>query len=172
MVTDSHAPMSQSRSPLAMPLPAETPAPGMRARPGSHREDDDAAEVAWGGAQEHDSGMPVVLEDVPDHAGRMPMAVAIAAAAEASDGRPATIPPTFPHGSSDDAIPASARRKRSSLQSAVTAAPDTERNPLIEESSFGAGMLERGAAESHTAKKLILGAVVIAAAAAALLFAF
>jgi serine/threonine protein kinase len=201
VVTDSLAGASQSRSPIAMPLPASsisavTPIGvpsgvpiqhmGGAASGPAHRDEEEAADVAWGGGQEHDSGAPIVLDEVPDHSGRArapSMAGALAAAAETplpaprstlvgvaapstfATHRKASAPAAFPHGSSDDAL--SGRTKRSSSPPAATAR-DTEPTPLVEASSFGAGMI--GAQKSNGARNLVIGVLAAAAIAAGLFF--
>src|SRR5688572_2003816 len=72
---------SQVHLPLRAPT-SETPGTGpvpAQARHGSqsglhdaHHDEEDAAEVAWGGGQEHDSGQPVLLDDVPDVGSKYP----------------------------------------------------------------------------------------------------
>ena len=197
MMTDSlgGAP-SQSRSPLQMPLPAAAesdavPRLGMTPLPTRSRPEDEDAEVAWGVAQEHDSGQPVVLEDVPDHAGRARApSVAGQLAASADEPQPGwqktlvgtgvrrreTAPPvTFPYGSSNDALGRSSRASGAGGRSgthAVEAPPDTEPHERVDADApaFGAGMLERQPARSPRA--LIIGVVAAALVGAALFLAF
>jgi serine/threonine protein kinase len=197
MVTDSLAGVSQSRSPLPLPpdgdsvqqartptsqrglaVPLPPPTERMSARSASEAEDD-VADVAWGGAQEHDSGQPVVLDDVPDHAGRAPSIGpgAVAAAVAADGGTPewqklgmdqppqrtsqrAIAPAKFPQGSSDNALPG---RPRTGQFATSEPAPDeTARTPMLEASSFGAGMLENKKADNKTTL-MIVGGLAVAA---------
>ena len=199
VVTDSLGAASQSRSPLNMPLPAGpddsqqrraitavTPvgvpsgvpiAPmGMSAR-GAHDEEE-AADVAWGGGQEHDSGAPVVLDDVPDHSGRTraPSMAGALAAADAHQqsarhtligaavppavARAAQAPSTFPHGSSDDALHGQHERRSSTppaTASAREAPRDTEPTPMVDASSFGAGIVaQKGSGARNAAIAVLL----------------
>ncbi|MCB9571339.1 MAG: protein kinase [Kofleriaceae bacterium] len=194
--TDSLAGMSQSRSPVSMPLaPPEDSqqislgapiAPlGAPVAP-LHRDEDEAADVAWGGAQEADSGAPVVLDEVPDHSGRArapSMAGALAAAADTgmvehrrtlvsavappptttpTRSRSATQPARFPDGSSNDALSGRARRRSSSPPGVgATEAPrDTEPTPMVEASSFGASIV---AQRKHGARNAAIGVLVVGA---------
>jgi eukaryotic-like serine/threonine-protein kinase len=187
MVTDSLGGVpSQSRSPLPMPMPptelapvdavprlANTPLPDRPlARSGS--EDDEAADVAWGGGQEHDSDQPVVLDEVPDHSRRAPSVAGALAAAAAEPARAdwqrtliggapaprgATVTPAeFPYGSSNDAL--AGRTRRASSQPGYAPGADTDEAPRVDASSFGAGLLDRG--PSHTTRNLIVGALIAA----------
>jgi serine/threonine protein kinase len=207
MVTDSLGAMpSQSRSPLPLPSGQEDFPPHMRTPTGmtavprntspiravaqpvaGHGDEEEAADVAWGGAQEADSGQPVVLDDVRDHSHRAPGVAAALAAHEGSHGHTPTgqralhaaaalerggiQPARFPHGSSDDAVP-TGRRARTSGHPAVEAAPDTERHPLVEASSFGAGMLASTATQSNTTRNVLIGAAVAAVLGVVLFLAF
>jgi serine/threonine protein kinase len=143
-------------------VPSGTPASHaqMSAQAAQHDEDD-AAEVAWGGGAEHDSGAPVVLDDVPDVSSKFPAIPAglTASAAHAAagglsheltparrtmmgppgaqqHGRPQSQQPVhWPHGSSEDALPPS-QRTRARTSSGYTPMPvapieDTTRNPLL-----------------------------------------
>jgi len=201
MVTDSLGAMpSQSRSPLHLPLPAgepsgihvgphvnptdgvprhnmaNTPPPVLRAKSPQLADEDEAADVAWGGAQEHDSGQPVVLDEVPDHAGRgrAGMAGALAAAQDerapgwqktlvgVGDRTPTrgreVLPAKFPHGSSDDAVGGiTPRRKRTEHGIAAEAPRDTEPHTRVDAPTFGAGMLEQ---RSTGVRNLIIGAAI------------
>jgi serine/threonine protein kinase len=204
MVTDSlSGGVSQSRSPLALPLPGDgdaqgrtptgtaravLPAPAterMSARSGSEAEDD-VADVAWGGAQEPDSGQGVVLDDVPDHSARVPSVAGLAAAAaEQSNeweraGRPtpsaqqrAVVPAKFPVGSSDDALSPRPRSGHHAAVAPVESHSDaTERNERVEASSFGAGMLEGKKAEGNALRNLLIAAVVLGLVAVGAYVAF
>jgi serine/threonine protein kinase len=127
----------------------------------AQHEEDDAAEVAWGGGAEHDSGAPVVLDDVPDVSSKFPAiphgltaSAAHAAAGGLSheltparrtmmgppgagqqQGRPSSQPVQWPHGSSEDALPppGRSRARTSSGYTPMPVAPieDTTRNPLV-----------------------------------------
>ena len=149
-VTDSLA--GVSRSPIRTPLPlraatSEPAMPAMRVRASSSPphagEEEEAADVAWGGGQEHDSGQPVVLDDVPEISGNFPrtgtgphavragtaggLAHAIdhgfsdhdPAAASTMVGlgapsqRAGSAPDSWPHGSSNDVVRKRAHRSSS-----------------------------------------------------------
>jgi hypothetical protein len=211
MVTDSLAGMSVSRSPVQMPLSGSGPSnaddsvqraltpTGMRnavpqmapqtermmARAASEADDGDA-DVAWGGAQEADSGQPVILDDVPDHSGRAPSMAGALAQVAAEGGTPewqkhgmptptaqqrAVMPAKFPHGSSDDAL--SPKPRTGQMAAAAVDAPTehTERNERIDASSFGAGMIAAGHAD-NTKRNVLIGAVAVALAAVVLFLVF
>ncbi len=107
------------RSPVAS-LAAAAIAP-TRARSAPAEELEDAADVAWGTGREHDTGPPVALDDVPDHAHRRPGFAATALEESALDDAPTPLPmpaaipelvpvakaapAAWPHGSSPDAVP-------------------------------------------------------------------
>jgi serine/threonine protein kinase len=203
MVTDSLNAMSQSRSPINLPLPAgetdgvprhnyaHTPPPTVIRAKSHNADEDEAADVAWGGGQEHDSGQPVVLDDVPDHAARgrgtnPGMAGTLAAQHKETSGIHNTLlgigertptgrrtisPAQFPYGSSDDAVGGITPRRRSTHSGmAAPAAPDTEPHDRVDGPSFGAGMLAEQ--KSGGLKNLIIGGAVAVIAGAALFFAF
>jgi len=205
MVTDSLSGMSQSRSPIQMPLQAPTSAGSsgsmaaqsmtMQGVPQAHHHDEDGdADVAWGGAQDPDSHQPVVLDEVPDHSHRSPSAAGALAAAAADAPRRTLVgaavaaprhitPAKFPVGSSDDALAPPSRfsggRPRTGqvqIGAAVDApyaphARDTEPTPLVEASSFGAGIVgNRGAPSSNTGRNVAIGVAVLAIAGLAIFF--
>ncbi|MBP8808446.1 MAG: protein kinase [Kofleriaceae bacterium] len=155
-VTDSLAGASRSpiaaRTPLPLPLrarPAASDAPPARAssRAQSHDEEE-AADVAWGGGLEQDSNREPV-DDVPDYS-RPGLA---AAAASVDDSRDPTLigvmapaaqsrrPTTFPHGSSSDAVPS--RGSVTAIPVATDLADPTAPNPRASSPAFGAAIVEK-----------------------------
>ncbi|MEZ4402956.1 MAG: protein kinase [Kofleriaceae bacterium] len=188
VVTDS---LAGARSPVSgrTPLPAAVRAPSQPGIPPVPRrrtdeiraatgDDDEAADVAWGGGQEHDSGQPVVVDDVPDYARHPAAAASLGTITDEADGADsATLigmmapaahaaPSTFPHGSSADAVP---RRRATGTSGAVAVPLDevgdvTARNPRASSpelggSAFGANLVE---ARRGSGAKIALGLAVVA----------
>ena len=209
MVTDSLAGMSVSRSPINLPpgaphqpqgrdtartpvpLPLRAPnqedgtGPTMTAH-GVHAHDDHDAEVAWGGAQEHDSDQPVLLEDVPDVSSKYPAvpsglgaAAQVAMGADAASrktligqampqGRRGSQPNLWAQGSSEDAVPAQRGRYPTGAEFTPSQAQqpidDTQRSPLVDGGNYtGAVVIQK---KGGTAKVAIIAAAVVAVAAA------
>ena len=200
VVTDSLAGVSRSPVPLKTPLPqvgvprAVTDASArvvMRAKSQSGRsagEEEEAADVAWGG-HEHDTGQPVIIEDVPDYS-RHPGAATAAGAAmqtavDADDVTASTLigvmapgasqprPTSFPHGSSADAVP----QQRTTMRGAAVAPPagavevplddSTARNERLSAPQFGASIVGREAPARSFPWKPIAALLAVAAIAAA-----
>jgi serine/threonine protein kinase len=153
----SQSPVASLSAVAAMPMPASTPPRGpdlsrtpvaalaATARGKPPPEEDEAADHAWGGHKEHDTGQPVVLDDVPDHSHRRPgyTGGAAAAAAGLDDEAPTPLPPPppladtragaapddWPQGSSADAV--GKIRGSARFGSVVTANPVTATTPPI-----------------------------------------
>jgi serine/threonine protein kinase len=204
-VTDSLAP---SRSPVLArtPLPG-SPMPAMprsgsgpggapsqsqppmsaRARSDSGRritdgpaEEEEAADVAWGGGQEQDSNQPVPIDDVPDYSRPGPAGAGLGAIEHDADPRDsATLiglmapqhqarPSAFPHGSSSDAVPTISRGGRRTSVSSIPipheAADSTAPNPRSSSPAFGANIVEQ---RSGNGLKIALAVMALLAVAAA-----
>jgi serine/threonine protein kinase len=191
MVTDSLAGMSISRSPINIPqamaaggsgrnsLPLRAPDQSSGSMPAvtvaghnPHQQDEGDADVAWGGGQEHDSGQPVVLDDVPDVSSKFPAiphgvgpatAMAMGGMDAASrktmvgnapppgmmqQARRQSQPNLWAQGSSEDAIPVRGRNQTN--QEFTPAVPvgvgsdDTTRTPLLDAASLNAGNFGAG----------------------------
>ena len=173
-VTDSLAGISRTPLPLRTAIPARAPSSSelARVRGKSHpgragSDEEEAADVAWGGGQEQDTGNPVVLDDVPDYS-RHPSALAamggeMATSLDAADdrasstligmvapsGRAATTPSSFPDGSSADAVP----KRRGATRVSSVPPPNTlvdvdrtARNERVSSPGFGAAVVERNGA--------------------------
>ncbi|MBK7197773.1 MAG: serine/threonine protein kinase [Myxococcales bacterium] len=181
-VTDSLA--GQSRSPVfsrtpppALPLraPSQTNPPMMAraksdpGRPRSAADEEEAADVAWGGGQEHDSQQHEHLDDIPDYSQPGPAGGLAAVQHEADPRDSATLigimapqagsarPSAFPHGSSSDAVP---RRRPTSTSSPVAVPVDagdaTAPNPRTSSPAIGASIVEqRGGAGAKIAVALL-----------------
>ncbi|MBK9037498.1 MAG: protein kinase [Myxococcales bacterium] len=182
----SRSPALRTPPPMAIRAASQSGHPPMvaRARTDGGRpnpnEEEEAADVAWGGGQEHDSNQPVALDDVPDysHAGAMGAGMV---AAEADPADSATLigmmapqaqarPATFPHGSSSDAVPA--RRPTSTgapVAVPLDASDATAPNPRSSSPAFGAAIVEQRAGSGV---KVVVGLLAVAAIAAGAYFAF
>jgi|JI10StandDraft_1071094.scaffolds.fasta_scaffold00773_40 serine/threonine protein kinase len=182
-VTDSLA--GQSRSPVfartpppsALPLrapsqtnpPLQARAKSDPGRPRSAADEEEAADVAWGGGQEHDSQQHVHLDDVPDYSQPGPAGGLAAMEHDADPRDSATLigimapqagsarPSAFPHGSSADAVP----RRRPTATSSPVAVPveagdATAPNPRTSSPAFGANIVEqRGGSGAKIAVALL-----------------
>jgi eukaryotic-like serine/threonine-protein kinase len=180
----------QSGSQRVLPLRAPTGAEGVP-QPMAAAHDDADADVAWGGGHEG-GGQPVVLEDVPDVSSKYPAVPhGVAAATAAAMGepriepsaRPTVVghaipselrarssqpPPSWPQGSSQDAVPSRPRGSTSSEFSSPVpvAGDDTTRTPLVDATGFGAGVVA-GGKKGHLVRNVVIALIAAVAAAAA-----
>ena len=197
------APPETARAPIASPRPSPIASLAAAAMPGPRSrasEEDDAADVAWGGGKDQDSGAPVVLDDVPDHSHRRPGYAAATAMAEADlDDAPTPLPPpsiadlraaadvapdAWPQGSSADAVPGKTRSSQR-FASIVTGnpvsvaaaavepmpAPVAAPVPIAPTVGFGDAIVSRRSTSSRPTGWIIGGLALAAAASVAVYLA-